>query len=564
MELLKIRENRPYKTQDKIEFNRDLCCLSFTENGEWGLLINNQETKGKGLNDLKETLKELRQLKQKTHRGNTTRRLVIWTNHLNLYKDVIILACGKNSNFTERTTNSFKGKFLMWINDQDFEFRNFNIIAGESAKRIGETYNYKGSENEIMKIYIENQSEKNWSKFRYTAAHCFEKLFEKKLQDFTTEEQKHQIHSEMKQRNNKGNKLFNTWIRRASLSGFIWTNSNTNRKVVNDVYSFDIHQAYGGQFVRANDFPLGEIVITTMPKEEVMKQNWYCFVFEFSTMPKQVLPWSVAHHDEETGNYYLTMEKWDIECMRILGTKFTERPKIKYQFICKRVGYLNYGVRNLYNNLYLERQELKEKKDKTQKIIKQILEVNYGKGLQDRDVTYHYFCPQISYHALAKTRYELITMMGKLNSNTACDSDSIKTTDRKSKEIFNQRNQEIKQELAAAGFTNTDIGTWKFEGNYSRFIQFEKKVYAYEENGELVCKFAGCNREGVEQFLANGGDMDGLLNCLSIPGGVIQKKLKLDVNNGLFAVETIYRDYSLDKDAMAAFLQRQKIICNVA
>ena len=155
-------------------------------------------------------------------------------------------------------------------------------------------------------------------------------------------------------------------------------------------------------------------------------------------------------------------------------------------------------------------------------------------------------------------------MMGKLNSNTACDSDSIKTTDRKSREIFNQRNQEIKQELTAAGFTNTDIGTWKFEGNYSRFIQFEKKVYAYEENGELVCKFAGCNREGVEQFLANGGDMNGLLDCLSIPGGIIQKKLKLDVNNGLFAVETIYRDYSLDKDAMAAFLQRQKIICNVA
>ena len=570
MKLLLIRDNPPFrgrninKNRSKIEFNRDLCCLSFTENGDWNLTVNDEDLQGTGWKTLGDKLKELRELKKKRHKSKTVRRLIIWTNFLERYKDIIILACGRNSKFEQATTSeAVKGNFLMWINDQDFEFRNFNVIAGESAIKTGETYGLKGSENSIMKQYIENQSDQNWVHFRFTAAHCFEKLFEKKVEENLNKRETEEMHYEMMKRQNKGNKLFNEWIRKGSMSGFIWTNSKTNRQIVENVYSFDIHQAYGGQFIRANDFPIGEITISCASKEEVMKKPWYAFVFEFDSIPTQALPWDKSWKDEETGKYYLIMEKWDIECMRILKSKFSVKPRIKYQFICKEIGYLNYGVRRIYNNLYLERQELKEKGDKAQKIVKQILEVNYGKGLQKRE-GFHYFCPQISYHALAKTRYELLTMMGRLNSNTACDSDSIKTTDCKSKIKFEERNSEILAELAAAGFPNTNIGTWKFEGNYSRFIQFEKKVYAYEENGKLTCKFAGCNGESTRKFLEEGYDMNGLLNCLKIPGGIIGKKVEIDVANGLFAVKTIYRDYSLDKDEMAAYFERLKIVKSCA
>lgn len=562
MELLSIKGNRPYQTRDKIEYNRDLCLLNFSASGEWELEVNEEKVKGRRISELSDIFKTLRQLKKNKHRTQSVRRLVIWTNELSQVINLIAFVC--KSSFKNKNTQTKKTirNLCMWMNDDDFEFRNFNAISGANAKRIGEIYGFGGSEVDIMKQYIKMQPSQNWASFRFTASHCFEKQFEKRAEKNLDEKLKKAFNDELKARANNGNLDFNKWIKKGCLGGALWINKDVNRKVIKNVASFDINQAYGGQFVRSNDFPLGEIIDSKLPKNEIMKLKWYCFVFEFDKEPNFPFVWMAPF--EENGKWYLVMEKWDIECMKLVGAKFNIKPRIIHQFICRDsdIGFLNFGVRKTINDLYNERQELKKDGNKMEKIVKQINEVIYGKGLQDRQVRNHYFCPQISYHALAKTRYEICLMLGRIRNGIACDTDSIKTIDKNAVQVFVNRNIEIEKELAAAGFTNTQIGTWKFEGIYSKFIQYEKKVYAYENEGKLECKFAGCNKEQLSKFLIDCRDMNGLMNCLSIPGGVIEKRLEVD--DDFYAIKTIYRDYSLDKNEMEAFFKRQEIVYEVA
>lgn len=569
MELLKISNNNnsviykdPYSQGE--EFTRDLICLWFSEDNKWEMKINGELIKNEGWQTLGMTLKEMILIKEKSHRKKTIRRLVIWVNRLALFENVLVLALDKHERFNRKIISNFKQKTLLWISDEHIEFRNFDAIAGEQARRVKETYKFLGSEVNAMESYIKLQPTQNWARFRWTAAHCFEAQFYQRLNKSLDDQQKRDINFEISKR--KNNYQFNKFIYNGGKAGIIWVKNNFRRKVLTNVDSYDISQAYGGQFVRADDFPLGAIYTTKMPKEEVMRQRWYAFVFEFDSEFEPPVPWVKPF--ENNSKWYCLLTKPDLDAMKIMGARFNEnqRPRIKFQFICKEVGYLHFKVRELINNLYTQRQQMKRNGDKQQKILKQINEVIYGKGLQDRETgnskaNFRYFCPQISYHALAKTRLELIKMIDQLKGCIACDSDSIKTTDNLSEFKFNNRNKEIKEELARAGFPNSEIGTWKHEGNYSKFVQFEKKVYAYiDESGELVCKFAGCNRDSLVKWLAESGDMDSLMNCMNIPGGVVQRHVDFNLE-GQFWVETKYLDYSLDEKEMLAFMNRRKIMC---
>ena len=576
MRLLNMRDEQgnlrlPYKSrQDNCEFTRDLILLWFSEHGDWNLKVNDETIKGKGYKTLGNKLNELVQLKRKKQRKNNIRRLVVWTNKLGLFKHVILLAMEKNFE-KEIITNAKKDNLLISLKDDDVEFRSFDAIAGGNIERIQVDYKYKGSEIDNMETYIKNQPQQNWAHFRWTAAHCFESLFYRRLRSELTEEEKKKLNYEIITR--KDNSLYNSYVYNGCKAGLIWISDAAHRKQWRNVESWDISQAYGGQFVKADDFPIGDVYLTLKPKEEVMKERWYAFVFEFDEKVDLPLPWIKLVKEDD--KWVCKLDKPDIDSMAIMGVKFSVRPRIKYQFICTKVGYLNYNVRKLINDIYNERQELKAKGDVSEKFLKQMNEVIYGKGLQERKskdengndiVNFRYFCPQISYHALAKTRLELVTMLSKLTVPVACDSDCIKfcSTHADENYLFEERNRQIKKELKTAGFPNTKIGTWKHEGLSGQFFQFEKKVYAYEdENGELVCKFAGCNKESVKKWLAEGNDMNSLLDCLKIPGGVIFKSLEYDLL-GHFWVETKYLDYSLDKEEMEHFFQRQKIIYNCA
>jgi hypothetical protein len=96
-------------------------------------------------------------------------------------------------------------------------------------------------------------------------------------------------------------------------------------------------------------------------------------------------------------------------------------------------------------------------------------------------------------------------MFRAIRNNETCyyDTDGIKVKNRKeSFEYFEKENERILQANRDAGF-DTNIGTWDFEGNVSRFLVFSPKVYVYEQDGEIEAKTAGLCEEFKELQLNN-------------------------------------------------------------
>lgn len=355
MRLLKATDDNGNSTlyrdrrNPKLEFTRDLICLWLGENGNWMLKVNGELIENEDWKTLGSTLKELASLKEKKHRKQTIRRLVIWTNRLAIFHEVICLAL--NEKLEVKSFQNFKQKSIYSIENNDFEFRSFDVVAGENAKRIKNTFNFEGSEVDAMENYLTMQEEQNWSRFRWSAAHCFESLFYRRLNKRLDNEEKRELNYEIATRQH--NDVYDDMIYRGGKAGIIWINRNDQRKVLENVRSYDISQAYGGQFVRANDFPLGAIYTTDKPKEEVMNEKWYAFAFEFDEKVNPPVPWVKVFQVKD--KWYCLLTKPDFDCMKLMGAKFKTRPRIKFQFVCKNVGYLNFKVRKLINDLYNER-----------------------------------------------------------------------------------------------------------------------------------------------------------------------------------------------------------------
>ena len=138
-------------------------------------------------------------------------------------------------------------------------------------------------------------------------------------------------------------------------------------------------------------------------------------------------------------------------------------------------------------------------------------------------------------------------MLNRLNwSFVACDTDSIKTQNPAATQIFEERNKEILEENKAAGF-DTRIGLWKFEGLYPNFIQFGNKVYAYEHEGKINCKFAGCLKEASQAYFEKLSIEEGIKELqnpeLEIPNGIIREYL--DLTDGKFVVKKDLLSYKV-------------------
>lgn len=321
---------------------------------------------------------------------------------------------------------------------------------------------------------------------------------------------------------------------------------NIQNQLIKDVYSYDISSAYNSQFIRGNDFPIGKITLTDNSElSSLIKENkWFLLVmaseYKIENMPQWITPY------EQDEVYYYIIGNYDYKCLQLLGLKLNsidKNWKIYRLYNCEETGYLKSKFREELNSLYNERQALKRLGNKEEKIKKQIAEVLYGKGVQSRNFnsnseishfyrrTNNYIDAQISLHALQRTRYEIILMLSRLNwSYIACDTDSIKTQNPMAAQVFEERNREIEKENIEAGF-ETKIGLWKFEGLYPNFIQYGNKVYAYEHNNKIECKFAGCLTKASESFFSNLSLKEGLKQLqnpnLSIPGGIIVKTLQI-------------------------------------
>lgn len=527
--LKNIKDNRPFK-KDKgaIELTRDLICLSIQIDESWTLRVNGQDFKGSKLYELVAALLQLEKEKISKQRGNSERRLVIWVQSLNFYhyffkefkEDLIenkFCKFNKRTGKPEQRIQKLTGKHL--------EFRDFNIMANEEKEWTVE-------EIESRILSYQNKGLKNWFQLDYSFAHCQLKLFYKR---FKREELDIMWKETKEDRRIPSKEFYDVITKKSSKSSLIGFDPGLKLQVLRTVKSFDIRSAFNGQFVRANDFPIGAIYKVEPTWDQVRslvnENKWFILVMK-SEQKVPVPSWLDGRFKEDyyeyvVGNYdYLTLRK--------IGFKLSNfNWKLAAVWTTDKIGYLNKEFRAKIVEVYNEKEKLKAQgKVEESKEVKAITEVLYGKGLQvnsyqdskairTKYMAKHgadYVMPQFSYHALQRTRYELALMLEKTGFEwaVAWDTDGIKTINANAEQVFSIRNQEIKKENSIAGFPNTNIGTWKNEGSFNYFIQFSNKVYAYskiEDNEEkLVCKFAGCRKSAIEKLINETKDIDGFFD----------------------------------------------------
>lgn len=551
MELLKIKENRPYKDRNSdIEFLRDWCCLYINEDLKWELCLNGEIKEGyevKSLSYLIKTIVDQKNKHQKIEKYQ--RRLIIWVNSPSILQVYIqLLSQNLQIGQIEKFIKGKRVKIIDRIYNKDLEFRNFDLISGETVNEVKKTYNFNSQGVKIMVDFLKKREEQGlngWGQIRYTFSNNNLKLFYKRFNKDILQELRFEAIKRIPSLE------FNTILQEASKQGIMLCRRETINTMLTNVYSFDISSAYNSQFIRGNDFPIGRV--KRAPIEElrdlIAQQKWFLIVMVSSYPIEMPFEWIKAY--EKEGYFYYVIGNYDYRIIQESGgslSRIDKNWKIFKVFKCSEEGYLNMNFRDELVNLYEMRQQLKAKKDNEEKIYKQIGEVLYGKGIQRREFKtnqdiYNFYSkrdvmyvgPQISYHALQRTRYEIMKMLKLLDySYIACDTDSIKTQNIMAPQVFSERNKEILEENKKAGFPNTRIGLWKFEGLYPHFIQFGNKVYAYEENDKIVCKFAGCLKEASSNYFNKISLQEGLRllqnEDLAIPNGIIKKVLVAENN----------------------------------
>lgn len=570
MELLKTTENRPYKVKDNyresnLEFLRDFCCVYIGIDLKCEMYLNGEVKKELGLKKLKGIMANLIKQKEKRRRNKENdRRLVIWVNQLNLFFTYVQflgkdLKVNKFSKFVEG-----KNEILIdSVYNKDLEFRNFDLIAGESVREVNLTYSFK--ENSMLNVMVDflkmrqEQGLKTWVELRYTFANNCNKLF---YREFSEEDLKLMKYESIKRRPSLSLSQF---IDAAPKGGVIYHNSINLKQMRHNVYSYDINSAYDAQFVLGNDFPIGRVYKVDLAElpNLIKEDKWFVLVmasnYEISEMPKWLKPY------EYNGEFYYIFGNYDYKCLKLMGAKITTIDKNWRKhalYTCEETGYLNNAFRAKLVDIYNTRQYLKQIGDPKEKILKSQSKFIYGKGLQKRSfesndqiMKYHHYATSyvnqlVAFHALQRNRYELILMLDRLDYvYNSTDTDCIKSENPMAPQKFEERNKEIKELLAAAGFPDTKIGLWKFEGLYPNFIQYANKVYAYQtRENKIECKFAGCLQEAWQDYF-NGLTLEEGLAILEsgnvkIPQGCVRHSLQIDKDG--FFIKTTSLAYSVD------------------
>lgn len=570
MELLKTSDFIPYKghgeVQKNVEWLRDVCCLDFDDEINWTFYLNGEVKKGHGYKPLKSLLHYFKLNKEKRRRNfDKERRLVVWMSRLTLLSPLIYVL---DDNMIINDITKFREgryeKMVMDVHNAHFEFRNFDLLCGENLDDLKETYHWKDKTNiETMLAFFDKRTKQGldgWGQINFTLANNELKLFyrgfsEEALDAMKFESKKRAISLSLSQQ-----------IDKASKSGVILHNRSLLEELLYGVRGFDINEAYGSQFIRCNDFPLDKpYKIVGKELSRLVKEGRWFFLVLRSEVKSEIMPrWLNSYHryskEEDDGidedAYYYFIEQYDYKCLVELGIKIKDikeecDAKIYALYTCDKTGYLNYDLRAKLVELYNKRVELKKIKDPEEKMIKATFKFLYGKGLALRGhktndeiikravYPLSYINQTISFHAMTRNRYEIITMMKRLDLDfVSLDTDGIKTLNPAARRLFSIRNKEIAQENAAAGFPNVKTGLWKYEGRYSRFIQYANKVYVYEKGGEITCKFAGCLESSWKDFFKD-KTADEIFAFLLIYGNIPQgiKRKYLVMENGEFKIE---------------------------
>lgn len=339
--------------------------------------------------------------------------------------------------------------------------------------------------------------------------------------------------------------------------------NNTIREVTGNEY--DVKSAYISHMLIDGHFPTTKVRVALGCNQRVKKFNelvsshWF-----FIHIPKEVkVPDSFfIFQDTETGDYgieyydYLTAT----ECLGISRDTFVEI--LKHEgvelYYCLG-GWLNQQFRDRLKMFYDEKNSL-DKNDPKRAVVKQILELVYGKGLQKHDFKtdglckHHwaqgrnYIMPHMAYHCTALQRYKMMTIIKKAKGKVEYfDTDSISG---EGLEELTEQDNKITMCRNKMYFDDEklDAGTWKkeYKEDVTQVIVAPKQRIIFTKDG-IVTKIAGIDKSvamgNITLLLRKyNNDYNALINHLlqNGIGGFIVKEYSFDVVNGFKTYRVTY------------------------
>ena len=345
--------------------------------------------------------------------------------------------------------------------------------------------------------------------------------------------------------------------------------TNTIREVTDNEY--DVKSAYISHMLIDGHFPTTKVRVALGSNQRVKKFNelvsshWFFFIH----IPKEVkVPNSFfIFQDTETGDYgieyydYLTAT----ECLGIGRDTFIEILKQDgvELYYCLG-GWLNQKFRDRVKMFYDEKNSL-DKNDPKRDVVKQILELVYGKGLQKHDFStdglcrHHwaqgrnYIMPHMAYHCTALQRYKMMTIIKKADGEVKYfDTDGVVGEGDKLAELIEEDNKRIMCENTFYYDEKLDAGTWKkeYEEDVTQVILAPKQRIIFTKKG-IITKVAGVRKN---ELMANlnallrkyDNNYDALINYLLINGidDFIITTYEFDVVNGFRVHYETYAEYN--------------------
>lgn len=338
------------------------------------------------------------------------------------------------------------------------------------------------------------------------------------------------------------------------------------RKVVGNEY--DGKSAYSGHMLIDRHYPTSKLRASVFLNQredlfnEILSHDWWFFIH----IPKEVkVPESFRlFRDNDTGDYgieyydYLTAT----ECLAGVN-KDTFIEIVKQEsvslYYCQG-GFLNREFRDRVRLFYGEKDSL-EKGNPKRSVVKQILELINGKGLQKHDFKTDGLCrhhwaqgrnyiqPHMAYHSIAAQRYRMMSILKRANGKIKYnDTDCIVGKSEELKKLIEEDNERIMCKNTGYYDEKLDAGTWKkeYEEDVTQVILAPKQRIIFTKKG-IITKVAGIRKN---ELMANlnallrkyNNDYNKVIDYLLINGidDFIITTYEFDVDNGYTIGHTRY------------------------
>lgn len=247
------------------------------------------------------------------------------------------------------------------------------------------------------------------------------------------------------------------------------------------------------------------------------------------------LQWDRMYYEE----YYSIFTELNFEDLIHNLLLMCPEAKIVLMYSKQESDYLPFKFRAAKMELYKQKEQQPEESVERD-VAKLYTELTYGKGLQlrdyqDDDEAKKAICNETiniaqSLTCCSFTRYRLISEWSDFQP-IYMDSDSIKfefspETNNLAKLVqrLDELTAENKEVNTAAGFPESNLGSWNVDGVYDYMIFLRKKVYiGYKNDGTLTLATSGCDTEAAKEYFK-----EGTLNLLQD----IERKQRLTIPNG--------------------------------